>query len=341
MTWLAWRGQRAQLVAIVAAVAVFAGWLALSGTADQSAWLAVSHCGQHCSPLALNRLSSADYWTSPNRLVLTFLPGVIGLVLGAPIVAREIEAGTNRFAWTQTIGRTHWLVTKLLVAGIVAAGAVGALDPLLAWWTGAVRNGPRILPMVFSVTGFVDVGYALFAFMLGALLGSVIRRTGWAIVAGVPLFVAARAWVQFSLRAHLAPVATFAGGLPAGSMIVTPSSVSIAYAPEPSALMNDWQLNQGYVPVGLHGPAAGQTWSTGWNALNRCTGPFPNGNLQVLEQYQRRTQHCIASLKLHYVQQYQPPSHYWRIQAAETALFVGAALVLLGLTVFVVRRWRT
>jgi hypothetical protein len=39
--------------------------------------------------------------------------------------------------------------------------------------------------------------------------------------------------------------------------------------------------------------------------------------------------------------QFQPPSHFWALQAAESAVFLGAAGALLGLTVIAVRRWRT
>jgi hypothetical protein len=50
---------------------------------------------------------------------------------------------------------------------------------------------------------------------------------------------------------------------------------------------------------------------------------------------------CIAQNKLHYVIQYQPMTHFWALQGAESAIFVAAAIVLLGITVVAVRRWRT
>jgi hypothetical protein len=42
---------------------------------------------------------------------------------------------------------------------------------------------------------------------------------------------------------------------------------------------------------------------------------------------------------IHYVFQYQPESHYWALQGAEMAIFLGMALLLLGVTVIAVRRW--
>jgi hypothetical protein len=99
-------------------------------------------------------------------------------VLGAPLVAREIEQGTNRLAWTQSITRTRWLLVKLFVGALSCCALVGAMAPLLEWWTGAVQRGARIQPTSFDLSGFVDVAYVLFAFMLGAALGALIRRTG-------------------------------------------------------------------------------------------------------------------------------------------------------------------
>ena len=50
------------------------------------------------------------------------VPAVIGIFWGAPMIAREIEAGTYRLVWTQSITRTRWLVSKLGVAGIGSRG---------------------------------------------------------------------------------------------------------------------------------------------------------------------------------------------------------------------------
>jgi len=78
----------------------------------------------------------------------------------------EIEQGTNRLAWTQSITRTRWLLVKLGVGALACCAIVGAMAPLLEWWTGVIHRGARILPSLFDISGFVDVAYVLFAFML-------------------------------------------------------------------------------------------------------------------------------------------------------------------------------
>ena len=50
--------------------------------------------------------------------VLVALPALVGAFWGAPLVARELESGTYRLAWAQSVTRTRWLAVKLAVAGL-------------------------------------------------------------------------------------------------------------------------------------------------------------------------------------------------------------------------------
>ena len=48
---------------------------------------------------------------------------------GAPLIARELEAGTHRLAWNQSVTRTRWLAIKLAIVGAATAAVAG----LLSW----------------------------------------------------------------------------------------------------------------------------------------------------------------------------------------------------------------
>jgi len=330
MTWFAWRVQRLQFLAGTAAVLVIALWLLKTGANEQAAFALFNrHCaGGVQSPMCTNLVQSyfqSQQFDAANRFLLYLIPGVLGLVMGAPLVAREIEHGTNRLAWTQSITRTHWLAAKLLVAGIVVAVVVGALIPLEQWWTRIALTGPHINPDAFDVTGFVAVGYALFAFMLGAVLGALIRRTGWAIAAGLPGFVLARALVRFTIRPELLSAATVTAS-------PDPFHNSVAVA------SNAWVLDSGYVPIGRSTPAPGQTWSSLSNLFNNCFNSSVNA---YHANFSTAAAHCATVNKLHFVVRYVPESRFWALQGAETAIFFAAALVLLGITLLAVRRWRT
>jgi ABC-type transport system involved in multi-copper enzyme maturation permease subunit len=315
----AWRLQRLVFLVALAVVVAFATWLAVTGSLQAAAWTSYNvthHCvdvvatSNNCFALGQN-YENLDRLARVNLGLAVAMPGLLGLVLGAPLVAREIEQGTNRLAWTQSITRTRWLLVKLGVGALACCVVVGATTPLLEWWTGAIHRGARVVPSLFDISGFVAVSYVLFAFMLGAALGALIRRTGWAFAVGIPLYALARLGVQNFARPALVSPST-AAGFPA----------------------NAWILQSGYVPLGRSSPATGQTWESGYQLVANCLSKVRAVSLA-------NENRCIAQNKLHYLFQYQPTSHFWTLQGAESAIFVGAAIVLLGVTVLAVRRWRT
>lgn len=309
MTWAAWRVQRSILLAAAAVIAVLALWLVATG-------------------LVLGHNQTWKYWTDADVYVLFALPGVLGLALGAPLIAGESSLGTDRLAMTQSVTRARWLTFKLLVGGSATAVAVVALTLLLEWWTGAVSvsaltqsggfSGVRIQPTAFDLTGLVLVGYTLFAFFLGTALGTVIRKPGWVFAVGLPIFAAARIGVQDWLRPHLVAPAVFT------SLVERASS----------AVNNGWLLHFALLPAGRTSPPPGETW-TWWDATKSYMTCQNQSKLSNAGDA-----HCAVLAHVHYVFQYQPESHYWALQGVETAIFLGLGLLLLGLTVIKVKRWR-
>ena len=64
---------------------------------------------------------------------LQLVPALIGAFAGAPVLARQMETGTFRFAWTQGFGRWRWALAKLAALAVVLAAAAGALGVLVSW----------------------------------------------------------------------------------------------------------------------------------------------------------------------------------------------------------------
>src|SRR5262249_58639575 len=63
----------------------------------------------------------------------TLIPGLVGVLLAAPFVL-ELEEGTYRLAWTQSITRRRWIVTKLGLAVATAVLVALAVTLLMTWW---------------------------------------------------------------------------------------------------------------------------------------------------------------------------------------------------------------
>ena len=68
------------------------------------------------------------------RIALTVAPGVLGIILGVPIVARELEMRTTALAWSLTPSRSRWLLARflpMLLVGVVGLGITGWLGTVL------------------------------------------------------------------------------------------------------------------------------------------------------------------------------------------------------------------
>lgn len=78
---------------------------------------------------------------------LQLLPALIGAFAGAPILAREMETGTFRYAWTQGFGRTRWIIAKLALVGGPLAVIAGAFGILTYWYFGPFVAEGQLIPL--------------------------------------------------------------------------------------------------------------------------------------------------------------------------------------------------
>jgi hypothetical protein len=345
MTWLVWRQYRMQAAIAGALLAAFALVLLVTGTQMASQWhTALSACtaDRSCSSL-VNSLSLGNHGVYDLTIFSLIVPGVIGLLIGAPLVAGEVETGTSNFAWTQSITRSRWLLAKagwLLLAAAVWGGCVAAL---VTWWSGP-RNalyGNALQPNDFDMQGIVPVAYALFGMALGIAAGALLRRTLPAIAVTLTGFIAVRVVVAEVLRPHyLTAVTTYysvvsnwtqpPGAWVLGSGVVNKSGQVLT--------VPDIVVNQGGVPNVIQGvpvsdlPAACRALVSA--AAGTVTRATPNGRGAPIGHLGS----CIASAGFRQFISYQPISRYWAFQSIETAIFLVLAAALVALGFAVVRR---
>lgn len=212
MIWLTWRQFRAQALTAAIGLLALGGWLLATGPGlshEYAAGLARCH-GDRCTTFTESYLTEHQDEILLLAVILIALPALLGLFWGAPLVARELDAGTHHLVWNQSVTRFRWLAVKLLGVGAASAAVAG----LAAWWVTrwsdpldhASLLDPRLdAGMIFDARGIVPVAYAVFAFAVGVTAGMVIRRVVPAMAVTLGAFLVAQFGVGYLVRPHLAP----------------------------------------------------------------------------------------------------------------------------------------
>ena len=332
MTWFAWRQFRTQTWIIVGFLAVVAAVLAISGHDLADLWTSsgAAACHSDCRSQVnafLDEVHSGinDKIYNYTLALMYAVPGLIGIFWGAPLIARELETGTHRLAWNQSITRTRWLATKLAIIGSAAAMTAGLLSWTVTSWVHHIdhANGNRITPLVYGGRGIVPIGYALFAFVLGVTMGMLIRRIVPAMAATLAIYVGAVASMPLWIRAHLAPARhlTRALDLSAVQQLSLQPGGRIRIVPGGGAPSHSWALTNTAVTTTGHpftGPANPQFCG-------------PTHGPQACTDW-------IGSLGLRQDIIYQPAGNFWPLQWTETGIFVAAAVLLAGFCLWWTRR---
>ncbi|MCL6736981.1 hypothetical protein [Streptomyces neyagawaensis] len=144
--------------------------------------------------------------------VLTVAPALIGAWAGASLIGRELESGTAKLAWTQSVAPARWLAAKLAVpAALIVSGTVLlTLLNRLVWWREEPLRRAVVTRDWFAVTTFTGNGtlataYALLALTVGVVAGLLLRRSLPALAAGFAGTLALMGVLQAN-RDHLWPV---------------------------------------------------------------------------------------------------------------------------------------
>lgn len=343
MMWLTWRQLRANLIVIGVGALALGLAAALTGphladvyaeSADTFlAWVATQNVDQQVYIVGM----AAGY----------VVPAIVGAFWGAPMIARELEAGTHRLAWTQGVTRTRWLATKLGLGLLVASAVAGLISLGMTWWAHpidqAVAAGSsdpdsifsvgRILPVLFASRGIAPIGYAVFAFVLGILAGAMIRRTVPAMAVTLAVYTALQIVMPMWIRPHLVEPVDKIGAITADNLhgIRGHGPRQIDELDVEIEVPAGWTLSTETVD------AAGKTVDTIPSWVVQCLpGPGeeqPVGGGQIEACFDR-----LADEGYRQEVVVQPAGHYWALQWRETGLLFGGAALLAGACFWRVRR---
>ena len=231
----------------------------------------------------------------------------VGLVLGVPLVAREVEHGTAQLAWTLGRSRVRWLIGRVAFATLVTV----LLTALLAATTEVLAAAMR--PDISTSQSFehygnrgpLIVGRAMLGLGAGVVVGALVGRQLPALLLGV--FVV--------------------GGLYAASWAWLP----LWYHGEAEVRRtNEWLGSPLYIESGIE-LTSGERLS--------FTEVFEGGRADLLDTYQAEDGTHYATeadaearrnpLGRDYILVI-PGERYNEIVARETAVFMGAGLLLIG-----------
>ena len=192
MIWATWRRHRIGILALLLI------WLALV-TVMVVTELQYHNAAVTCAHVANQLAKRSACWSaqarwqsrdSANVLALMLWPILIGLIVGAPLVASEIEKKTNRLAWSQGVTRSRWLLVSWSTLAVPAVVATALLQLVVQWWATHVYLVPlagAYSSIPTDLTGVSPIAIALFTLSFGTWIGGLLRNVS--IAAGAALLL--------------------------------------------------------------------------------------------------------------------------------------------------------
>ncbi|MEH0927214.1 ABC transporter permease subunit [Micromonospora sp. CPCC 205558] len=335
MIWMTWRQFRTPALATAALVLALLGGLALTWAevtelASQTGYTGCQ--GDACRSAGEAFLQALQPgWASEFHIAaigaLYLLPALVGIFWGAPLVARELESGTYRMVFSQSVSRSRWLLVKLAVGGAAAALGAGLLSLVLTRWAQPIdgASADRMNPLVFAARGIVPVGYATLAFVVGVATGLLLRRTLAAMAVTLLVVVGLQLAAPFVVRPWLAQPLTTVGPLDVDgrygiSMSTDTGQMTLHVEPD---RRGDWVMSSTAITstgTEFSGPAD----------MTQC-GPTAARHRETCPRWLEKQN---LSLKVTYV----PGSKFWALQWREFGVLIALTVGLSLLSLWWVRR---
>jgi hypothetical protein len=324
LAWVTLRQRRGAFIGTAILLGVIAVYLLIMAILENNAYAAVAAChpaaATKCQQLANS--FRADYWGGGGSSLqaggaqtvsglLFVVPVLLGVFVGAPLLARELETGTFRFAWTQGAGRTRWSLSTLMLPAVALTAATGAFTALFYWYFRPFLEDGQVssmLPQAFGVLGVVFAAWTLLAFAVSAFLGALLRRTLPAMGITLVIYIVGAIATATAIRPHYempVTVSGWNGGGGAGWVIS-----SWAKAPGGQVLSQS-ALNG----LAQHVPASVQN------------SPNPDAFNNWLTQHGYTLWTSV-----------QPASRFWPFQLIEGGWLLAVSALLIAGTIWLVRR---
>jgi ABC-type transport system involved in multi-copper enzyme maturation permease subunit len=333
MAWVTWRQHRFALGGVAMLLSGLALYLWLTGLQMHHAYATVAACHPASSYACQNQVINFDSaYGATAQTVATLVmavPILIGAFVGAPVLARELETGTFRYAWTLGVGRRRWTLAKLVPLAVTLAVATGLFSLLFSWYYQPLFADGNSIPLDPSLFGLRWVAYAawtLAAFAIGALAGLLIRR----VVPAIAATLAACTGL------------TFATGLYLQQHYMAPLIGRNLFTPPASAwIISGWWTKGGTV---ISQSTMNQIMNTMFQQIMPAILP-KNVKNNDIKFYKGTANSQVRNYLLHHGYtlwtSYQPGSRFWPFQWIEGGWLLALSVLLTAATVWLVGRRAT
>lgn len=334
MTWVAFRLQRGALLTLVATTIVLGAYLAFLGARMHAsiADLGIAACspGADCAGRAE---FASTYESVPKQLwVTSVLPLLLAMFVGAPLVARELERGTHRLAWMQSVSRQRWLLVKSAVPLAITAVCLLVLGLLVTWCCGPLVDAgitSRLDTFVFVSSGVVLAAYGIAAIAIGVACGTIIGKLLPAMAVALVGFLVVMGVTGFA-RPHYATPVTVTRPATVPDLVQRVSGGDFAMVTSVRFTTSDGTT------IGRGGGIGNVDMAALARACQDVGEPFPASSDPGFTSLPSDA--CAQKIGLTLVVQYQPESAYWRFQGIESVIAVVLAIVLLAVAGWWVNR---
>lgn len=199
-------------------LAVLSGWLALD----------IQHSIAQCRSLVgtqgCQELEASGTLRSQDVIkvlgLIGFLPFLGGCLLGAPLIAREVEMRTASLAWPLAISRLHWL--RRMAAPVIGVGLTMMLVPAATSFLLVSSYAPEMDPWQtfehFGLYGPALIIRLAAASAIGLLAGAWLGRTLPALIASAAGVVALYFVLNATYSLWLVPVQLAPADSPADTL---------------------------------------------------------------------------------------------------------------------------
>ncbi|EFE75725.1 ABC transporter permease [Streptomyces filamentosus] len=249
--------------------------------------------------------TSTELYLSDGGTVLLLLAGLIGVFVAGPLIARELESGTFRLAWAQSVSPAHWLAARLAVPAALAVVGLTVLIAVYRWGLWALRGYPYSHLTtwygsgIFPGTGPALLGFALLAVAVGGLCAVLVRRT----------------LLSMSLTGLV--LGTVALGLHKRRYELWPHILRQGRGPQ-AVSPGDWHLDYGMLTASGH--------KLYWRDC------LDTGTVEDARACMRARGAVTNFTEVH------PASHYWPLQLVETGILLALAALAVFAAFRVLRR---